>query len=40
MQKTHTDYINAALDVLDQSLQVYVEARLKVRYGDKWYEYL
>jgi hypothetical protein len=40
MQKTYTDYINAALDVLDQSLQVYVEARLKVRYGDSWYEYL
>jgi hypothetical protein len=40
MQKNYTDYINAALDILDQSLQVYVEARLKVRYGNKWYEYL
>lgn len=40
MEKTYTDYINADLDVLDQSLQVYVENRLKHRYGDKWYECL
>lgn len=40
MQKSYTDYINAALDILDQSLHIYVENRLKVRYGDKWFEYL
>ena len=40
MQKTHTDYINAALDILDQSLPGYVEARLQVRHGDKWFDYV
>ncbi len=40
MQKTYTDYINAALDILDQSLPEYVVTRLQVRYGNEWFSYV
>lgn len=40
MQKTDTDYINSALDILDQSLHIYVQARLEVCYGNEWFNYL
>ncbi len=40
MQKTNTDFINDALDILDHTLQDYVEARLKVRYGQAWQDAL
>jgi hypothetical protein len=40
MQKTPTDYINAALDIIDHSLPGYIETRLQVRYGDEWFDYV
>ena len=40
MQKTYTDYINAALDILDHSLPGYIETRLQVRYGNDWFDYV
>ncbi len=37
MQKSYTDYINAAFDVFDQTMPIYVQARLEVIYGYEWF---